>query len=82
MDEPPRSIRVEMFAAIRRFFRWLWSLTPWGRPPGPPAVFIVSGGASMPVGNPGDVCMVQKEDRLYVSTKKGWEQVPVVPSEG
>jgi hypothetical protein len=81
---------------IRRFFRWLWSLTPWGRPkptalPEPdnsPRLFHIPAEADWPFDVPvGSLCIMEGNDDwlggLYQYTgEMGWVQVkPMEPLE-
>ena len=70
-----------MFSRIGRFFRWLLSLWPWTRrvhhgTQGTPSIYVVSTIAGFPSANPGDLCLVQSENRLWVKNRgSGWDMV-------
>ena len=71
-------IRTENFTMLLRFFRWFRSLWPWARCvyQGPPSIYVVSTIAQFPKANPGDLCLVQSEDRLWVKNRtSGWDMV-------
>ena len=69
-----------MVSAIRSFFRWVWSLTPWGKPKPAPMIFFIETAAEFPEGPKGSLCLVGDEETLYMKTPVGWTRQPVSSS--
>jgi len=74
-------------AMIRRFFKWLWALTPWGRSEPPelpdtsPRLFHIPAEAEWPECSVlGSLCIVDSNKDwiggLYMFTEEGWLLMP------